>query len=66
MIGTLATFFGPRALKAVISALVTGTATAGATVMATCDLESLALQYGGPAGAALFSWAMTYWVRNRT
>ena len=61
LIGLAVKFLGPRALKAVTSAVTTG----GAAFAATCDVESALTQILTTGGAALAGYIATYIVPNK-
>jgi hypothetical protein len=60
-LGVLTKYLGARAFKAVVSAIVAG----GSVAIATCDIQGLFVQWGGPIGGAVFAYLATYMTRNK-
>lgn len=58
-------FFGPRAFKAVASAIAGGAGAVAMTATQACDIEGALAPYIGTAGVALVSYLLTYIVPNK-
>ena len=69
MLGTLGAvairFFGPRAFKAVASAISGGVGAAAVVATQACDIDAALGPYIGTAGVAAVSYLLTYLIPNK-
>jgi len=58
-------FFGPRAFKAVASAISGGVGAAAVVATQACDIDAALGPYIGTAGVAAVSYLLTYLIPNK-